>query len=56
MGVTPPLVARYNNLGMIPDAPSKSQFEPAGVLDPLSGLSAPLSGSVAVAGASKLVR
>ena len=56
MGVTPALAAGYNDVGMIPDAPPKSQFAPARVLAPLPGMPAPLSGSVALAGASQLIR
>jgi hypothetical protein len=41
---------------MLPDAPSESQFALASVLAALLGVPAPLSGSVALAGASQSVR
>jgi hypothetical protein len=56
MGVTLLLATRYNNVGMISDAPQQSQFAPARVLDPLSGVSAAILGGVAFAGASQLIR
>jgi len=56
LGVTERHPASYNNLGMIPDAPPKSQFAPARVLDTLSGVPTPLSGSAALAGASQPIR
>jgi hypothetical protein len=52
-GVTPSLAPGYNNVGMISDAPPKSQFAPARVLAPLPSVPATLSGSVAVAFASQ---
>jgi len=56
MGVTPPQAPRYNHFGMISDAQRKSKFAPARVLAPFSGVPAPLSGSLAVADASRPIR
>jgi hypothetical protein len=56
LGVTQHDPAGYNSLGMIPDAPPKSQFASARVLDTLSRVPAPLSGSATLAGASQLIR
>ena len=55
-GVTPAVGSGYNGQGMLPDAPSESQFALASVLAALPGVPAPLSGSVALAGASQSVR
>ena len=55
-GVTPAGGSGYNEEGMLPDAPSEAQSALARVLAALPGVPAPLSGSVAFAGASQPVR
>jgi len=56
LGVTPAVCTGYNEAGMLTDAPSEAQFAPARLLAAIFSVPAPVSGSVALAGASQSVR